>query len=91
MKELTLEQLKMLIDELNFPVDSLGKATTLLCLATSLGSGGCKNCPVVLFNYDTRTEYEKCSLHEPCQRNLYNWIKDKSLVEFLDKFNSIPN
>ena len=77
-EELTLEQLKMLIDELNFPVKSLGSATILMCLATSLGSDGCKNCPVVLFDYDKRTEYEKCCLHEPCQTNLYKWIIEQT-------------
>lgn len=76
MKEYTLDELKMLIEELNFPVDSLGRATTLLCLATSLAADGCNNCPVVLFDYDKRTEYEKCCLHMPCQINLYKWLKD---------------
>lgn len=37
----------------------------------------CRNCPVHIHNYDKRTEYEKCNLHEPCVVNLLKWIKDE--------------
>ena len=58
--------------ELDNPVKSLGGAAVALCMALD-----CKNCPVTLFDYDKRTEYEKCFLHEPCQTNLYKWMTDQ--------------
>ena len=41
----------------------------------------CKNCPVHIHNYDKRTEYEKCNLHEPCVVNLFKWVTDEVLKE----------
>ena len=61
-------------DEFDRPIKSLGEAAVVLCMAL-----GCENCPVVLFDYDKRTEYEKCCLHEPCQTGLYNWIVDQAM------------
>lgn len=60
-------------DELDRPIKSLGEAAVVLCMAL-----GCKNCPVTLFDYDKRTEYEKCCLHEPCQTNLYKWLIEQT-------------
>jgi hypothetical protein len=39
----------------------------------------CKNCPVHIHDYEKRTEYEKCSLHEPCVVNLLRWVKEEVL------------
>jgi len=66
--------------EFDKPINNLQDAAIILCLAIGLG-GGCKNCPVTLFNYDKRTEYEKCSLHTPCQTNLYKWLLDQASKE----------
>lgn len=41
----------------------------------------CKNCPVHIHDYDKRTEYEKCNLHEPCVVNLFKWVKEEALKE----------
>lgn len=78
MTEITAEQYRQLIEELNIPVDTLETAAVLLCLATSLGSNGCHNCPVSLCDYDSRTVYQKQCLHEPCQSNLLRWLRDKA-------------
>ena len=59
--------------ELDRPIKSLGEAAVVLCMAL-----GCENCPVTLFDYDKRTEYEKCCLHEPCQTNLYKWLVEQA-------------
>ena len=61
-------------DELDRPIKNLGEAAVVLCMAL-----GCENCPVVLFDYDKRTEYEKCNLHEPCVSNLFKWITEEAL------------
>lgn len=73
-----LETLEMVKDEFNRPIKDVYSAAVLLCMATSLGTGNCSNCPVTLFDYDKRTEYEKCCLHEPCQTNLYKWLTEQS-------------
>lgn len=39
----------------------------------------CKNCPVHIHDYERRTEYEKCNLHEPCVVNLLRWVKEEAL------------
>ena len=72
-------ELEKFIDELNQPINSLYDAALLLCMSTSLASGGCRNCPVALFNYDKRTRIEKC-YHEPCQTNIYKWLIDQAKV-----------
>lgn len=38
----------------------------------------CEECPVVLYNYEKRTEFEKQNLHIPCCYNLEKWIEDES-------------
>ena len=72
------ELLEMVKDEFNRPIKNIYSAAVLLCMATSLGSDDCSNCPVTLFNCDKRTEYEKCCLHEPCQTNLYKWLVEQA-------------
>lgn len=67
-------------EEFDTPIKDLYSVSTILCLALGLG-GGCKNCPVTLFDYDKRTKFEKCSLHVPCQNNLYKWILDQASKE----------
>lgn len=73
-----LELLEMIKDEFDRPIKDIYTAAVLLCMATSFGSNNCSNCPVILFDYDKRTEYEKCCLHEPCQTNLYKWLLEQS-------------
>lgn len=41
----------------------------------------CKNCPVHIHNYEKRSEFEKCYLHEPCVSNLYKWVKEQVLKD----------
>ena len=66
-------------DEFDRPINDLYSAAVMLCMAIGMNENGCKNCPVTLFNYDKRTEYEKCSLHEPCVVNLFKWVKEEAL------------
>lgn len=60
--------------ELDRSIRSLGETAVVLCMAL-----GCENCPVTLFDYDKRTKYEKCCLHEPCQANLYKWLIEQAM------------
>ena len=57
-------------------IDTLAGLCVQFCCLTE-----CKNCPVYIHNYDKRTEYEKCSLHEPCVVNLFKWVKEEALKE----------
>ena len=70
--------LEACLDELSGPIEDLHSAAIVLCMATNFSSHGCENCPVVIYDYDKRTMYEKTCLHEPCQMNLYKWIVDKA-------------
>ena len=38
----------------------------------------CKNCPVAIHKYETRSIREKVTLHEPCVTNLYKWIIEEA-------------
>ena len=55
-------------------VNTLESLCTQFCCLTE-----CKNCPVHIHNYDKRTEYEKCNLHEPCVTNLFKWVIEEVL------------
>ena len=70
----------LLIDELDRPVKTIGELATTFCVVME-----CRNCPVMREDYDKRTEYEKTCLHEPCVVNLYKWIKDRCITEYVDK------
>lgn len=74
-----LEELELVEDEFDHPIKDLFSVSVLLCMALNLKDHGCKNCPVTLFDYDKRTKYEKCCLHEPCQTNLYKWIIEQAM------------
>lgn len=50
-----------------------GLCTQFCCLTE------CKNCPVYIHNYEKRTKYEKCNLHEPCVANLLKWVTEEVL------------
>ena len=39
-------------------------------------TNGCDNCPVKVYGYEKRTEYEKDMLHTPCVDNLFKWVKE---------------
>lgn len=41
----------------------------------------CNDCPVIINNYEKRTEKEKKLLHIPCVENLKKWIINESLKE----------
>lgn len=75
-----LREYEMLKRELNKPLITLGEVTTLLCELIE-----CRNCPVCIENYDRRTEFEKTCLHEPCVSNLYKWVKDKCITEYVER------
>ena len=74
----SVELFETVKDEFDRPIKDIYSAAVLLCMATNLGSDSCRNCPVTLFDYDKRTRYEKCCLHEPCQTNLYKWLMDQA-------------
>ncbi|MCM1234161.1 MAG: hypothetical protein NC489_29000 [Ruminococcus flavefaciens] len=60
---------KLLKEEMDRPIKSLEELTTQFCCLTE-----CKNCPVMIHEYDKRTKHEKENLHIPCCDNLYKWI-----------------
>lgn len=64
-----LLELKLLKEEMDRPIKTLGELATQFCCWTE-----CKNCPVYIHSFEKRTEYEKTCLHEPCVSNLYKWI-----------------
>jgi murein L,D-transpeptidase YafK len=64
-----VKEKKLIEKELDRPIKTLSELATQFCCITE-----CKNCPVVIHNYEKRTEYEKTCLHEPCVSNLYKWI-----------------
>ena len=68
-----LGELKLLKEEMNRPIKTLGELATQFCCLTE-----CENCPVHIHNFDKRTEYEKTCLHEPCVSNLYKWILEQA-------------
>ena len=63
------KQLSDLMEEMDRPIKTLGELVAQFCCLTE-----CKNCPIIIHNYEKRTEYEKTCLHEPCCSNLYKWI-----------------
>ena len=60
-------------EELDNQIKTLGELATQFCCVTE-----CKNCPVVIYDFEKRTEYEKTCLHEPCVSNLYKWILEQA-------------
>ena len=68
-------------EELSRPIDDIGDVTVILCIVQGILGKNCSNCPVVRFNYDKRTEYEKQCLHATCQEQLYNWLLNKAEEE----------
>ncbi len=68
-----IKEKKLLEEEMDRPIKTLGELAVQFCCLTE-----CKNCPVVLNNYEKRTEYEKNMLHKPCYFNLYKWIVGQS-------------
>ena len=67
------KQLSDLMEEMDRPIKTLGELVTQFCCLTE-----CKNCPIIIHNYEKRTEYEKTCLHEPCCSNLYKWIVEQA-------------
>lgn len=64
---------KLLEEEMDRPIKTLGELATQFCCLTE-----CKNCPVVIHEYEKRTKLDKETLHEPCCANLYKWIIEQS-------------
>ena len=63
------EDLVEMFEELDRPLRSHGEIAVRLCELLS-----CKHCPVVIHNYDKRTEEDKCLGHAPCAGELHKWI-----------------
>lgn len=80
-KKLELE-LMLNEEQSKIPISTLEELATQFC-----GLVECEACPVVIHNFEKRTEYEKTCLHEPCCTNLYKWIleqvKNKGIVKEL--------
>ena len=53
-------------------IKTLGELAVQFCCLTE-----CKNCPVVLNNYEGRTQEEK-EMHVPCCVRLYRWIIEEA-------------
>lgn len=54
-------------------IKTLEELSTQFCCLTE-----CKNCPVVIHKYETRSIKEKVTLHDPCVTNLYKWIIEEA-------------
>lgn len=54
---------------MNRPIKTLEELASIFCCLLE-----CKNCPVVIHEYEKRTDNEKKNLHTPCCSNLYKWI-----------------
>ncbi len=72
---------KNIKEEFDKPIRDLFGVAVMFCLAMNLNNNGCKNCPVILCDYEKRTEHEKTCFHEPCQVNLYKWLLAKAKEE----------
>ena len=59
-------------EDLDSRIETIEDIAVKLCEILS-----CKNCPVVIYNYEKRTEHEKCCLHVHCCENLVKWIKEQ--------------
>lgn len=69
------EEQKLLLEEMDRPIRTLGELATQFCCLIE-----CKNCPVRIHNFNKRTEYEKTCLHEPCASDLYKWIVEQAKI-----------
>lgn len=65
---------KLLESEMDNQIQTLQELATQFCCLTE-----CKNCPVVICEYEKRTESEKKNLHIPCCDNLYKWIVEQAI------------
>lgn len=63
------EELLEMFNEIDQPLKSANQIAVRLCEILS-----CDNCPVVIYQCDNRTIYEKACLHASCQSELHNWI-----------------
>lgn len=70
------EEQKLLLDAMDRPVRTLGELVTQFCCFTE-----CKNCPVVINDFERRTDYEKECLHEHCISNLYKWVIEQTQIK----------
>lgn len=69
----TVKEKKLLEEELDRPIKTLGELVAQFCCLIE-----CKNCPVMIHEYEKRTKLDKEVLHEPCCTNLYKWIIEQS-------------
>lgn len=69
-----IEEKHLLESELDVEITTIESLATIFCTMIE-----CKNCPVVIYDYDKRTKYEKEMLHTPCCTNLYSWIIENAL------------
>lgn len=61
-------------------IKTLSDLVNYFCCVTE-----CKNCPVVINNFEKRTKYEKECLNTLCVDNLYKWvIQETKLVKEID-------
>lgn len=68
-----VKEKKLLEEEMDRPIKTLGELATQFCCLIE-----CKNCPVMIHEYEKRTKSEKEVFHEPCCSNLYKWIIEQS-------------
>lgn len=59
---------------MNSPIKTLEELAGIFCCLFE-----CKNCPVVIHEYEKRTNHEKKNLHTPCCVNLYKWIIEQAI------------
>ena len=64
---------RIFCEQLDRRIESLYDIAIQICTVTE-----CKNCPVHYEPFETRTEFEKESQHEPCCTNLYRWILERA-------------
>ena len=64
---------KLFKEETDRPIKTLEELASQFCCLTE-----CKNCPVMIHEYEKRTKMDKEILHEPCCTNLYIWIIEQS-------------
>lgn len=63
-------------ETMNRPIKTLEELVSIFCCLLE-----CKNCPVMIHEYEKRTDNEKKNLHISCCINLYKWIVEQAKGE----------
>ena len=63
-----------------YPVHNIYDVASKFCMLSE-----CENCPVHIYHYEKRTQYEKENLHEPCCSNLYKWFIEEVQKHYMPK------